>query len=63
MSQKLRNRVFVTRGSSTVEADLPKDLGGTGPSYKELAKHWKTKTQERAEWFAEQDKYKMILDE
>lgn len=63
MSQKLRNRVFVTRGQSTVEADLPKDLGGSGPSYKELTKHWKNKTQERAKWFAELDKYKMILDE
>lgn len=63
MSQKLRNRVFVTRGQSTVEADLPKDLGGSGPSYKELTKYWKNKTQERAAWFAELDKYKMILDE
>jgi len=62
MSKKLRNRVFVTRGQSTVEAKLPTDLGGDGPSYVELAKHWKQKTQERAKWFAEQEQYKMIVD-
>lgn len=62
MSKKLRNRVFVTRGQSTVEATLPTDLGGNGPSYAELAKHWKQKTQEKAKWFAEQEQYKMIVD-
>lgn len=61
MSKKLRERVSVTRGQSTIEANLPTDLGGEGPSYAELAAHWKEKTQEKAKWFAEQDKYKMIM--
>lgn len=63
MSKKLQNRVFVTRGPSTVEATLPTDLGGDGPSYDELTKYWKQKTQEKAKWFAEQEQYKMILDQ
>lgn len=62
MSKKLASRVSVTRGSSTVEANLPKDLGGNGPSYDDLAKYWKQKTQEKSKWFAEQEQYKMILD-
>ncbi|XP_031633550.1 retinol-binding protein pinta isoform X2 [Contarinia nasturtii] len=62
MSKKLAARVSVTRGPSTVEANLPKDIGGNGPTYDELTKHWKQKTQEKAKWFAEQEQYKMILE-
>lgn len=62
MSEKLRNRVLVTRGPSTIEVDLPKDLGGNGPSYEQLAQHWKQQTTDKAQWFADQEKYKMILD-
>lgn len=62
MSKKLRDRVSVTRGQSTIDAKLPTDLGGDGPSYVELAKYWKQKTQEKAKWFAEQENFKMILD-
>lgn len=62
MSKKLRNRVSVTRGQSTVEAKLPQELGGDGPTYEELTKYWKQKTQEKAKWFEEQEQYKMILD-
>lgn len=62
MSDKLRNRVFVTRGQSTVDVELPEELGGNGPSYAQLAQYWKEQTQTRAEWFAEQENYKMILD-
>lgn len=61
MSQKLRNRVFVTRGQSTVDVNLPKELGGMGPTYHELAQHWKAKTQEQANWFAEQEQFKLIV--
>lgn len=61
MSSKMRERLFVTRGLSTIETKLPKDLAGKGPSYKELAAHWKQKIEEYAPWFAEQEKYKMIL--
>lgn len=62
MSKKLRSRVSVTRGQSTVEATLPIELGGEGPSYAELTRCWKQKTQEKAKWFEEQEQYKMILD-
>lgn len=61
MSEKLRHRVLVTRGRSTVEANLPTNLGGNGKSYAQLAEYWKQKTQEHRSWFAEQEKYKMIL--
>lgn len=63
MSKKLRDRVSVTRGQSTVEATLPKDLGGDGPSYADLTKHWKEKTQEKAKWFAEQEQFKMTINQ
>lgn len=62
MSEKLRNRVFVSRGQSTIDVELPEELGGNGPSYAQLAQYWKEQTQGRADWFAEQDKYKMILE-
>lgn len=61
MSEKLRNRVFVTRGQSTVEANLPVELGGTGPSYDDLAAKWKTKAQEKTDWFNEQEQFKLIV--
>lgn len=63
MSEKLRNRVLVTRGKSTIDVDLPTDLGGKGLSYAELTDYWKNETQKRAQWFADQEKYKMILAE
>lgn len=63
MSEKLRNRVLVTRGKSTIDVELPTDLGGKGPSYAELSEYWQNETQKRAEWFAEQEKYKMIMAE
>lgn len=62
MSEKLRNRVFVSRGQSTIDVELPEELGGNGPNYAQLAQYWKEQTQGRADWFAEQDKYKMILE-
>lgn len=62
MSEKLRNRVYVSRGQSTVDVELPEDLGGNGPSYVQLAQYWKQQTQARAEWFTEQEKYKMVLN-
>lgn len=62
MSPKLRSRLFVTRGKSTIETELPKDLGGNGPSYEEIAQNWKRKSQEKAKWFMEQENYKTILE-
>lgn len=61
MSQKLRNRVVVTRGKSTIDAELPKELGGECLSYEEIAKCWKKRTEEHATWFDEQEKYKMVV--
>lgn len=61
MSEKLRDRLIVTRGPSTVNVVLPSDLGGHGISYAELAEHWKRKIQTHAAWFNEQDQFKSIL--
>lgn len=61
MSQKLRERVSVTRGSSTVQANLPPELGGNGPHYNELAERWKKLTQDKVTWFAEQEQFKLIV--
>lgn len=61
MSSKMKQRLFVTRGLSTVDVELPSDLGGNGPSYKEMAYHWKKKVEENASWYAEQETYKMCL--
>lgn len=57
----MKDRLFVTRGLSTVQMTLPKDLGGDGTSYKELAAQWKEKVCAHAGWYAEQEKYKTIL--
>lgn len=61
MSQKLRERVFVTKESSTVESNLPPELGGNGPHYDELAERWKNITQDKVTWFAEQEYFKLIV--
>lgn len=61
MSQKMKERVFVTRGRSTTEMTLPKDLGGDGTSYEELAAQWKEKVCAHASWYAEQEQYKTLL--
>lgn len=61
MSPKMKERLFVTRGPSTIQMTLPKDLGGDGASYKELAAQWKEKVCAHAAWYAEQEKYKTLL--
>lgn len=61
MSPKMKERLYVTRGLSTIQANLPSNIGGNGPSYKELATYWKAKTEQHAEWFAQQEQYKMLL--
>lgn len=61
MSQKLRERVSVTRGTSTIQANLPPELGGSGPCYDELAERWKKLTQDKVAWFAEQEQFKLIV--
>lgn len=61
MSSKMKERLHVTRGLSTIETKLPSNIGGDGPSYKELAAYWKAKTELYADWFAKQEQYKMTL--
>lgn len=63
MSAKMKQRLFVTRGLPTIDAILPSDLGGNGTPYKELAAHWKEIVVQHADWFAEQEKYKMLLND
>lgn len=62
MTTKMKERLFVTRGLPTVDVTLPSNLGGTGKSYQELAAQWKEKVVQHASWFAEQEKYKMIIE-
>lgn len=57
----MKERLFVTRGQSTIDMILPKELGGDGTSYKELSAQWKEKVCAHAAWYAEQEKYKTIL--
>lgn len=61
MSAKLRERLLVTCGPSTIDVRLPSDLGGDGKSYAELTEHWKKKIQSYAAWFVEQDRFKSIV--
>lgn len=61
MSPKMKQRLHVTRGLSTVEATLPSNIGGKGESYQKLAAHWKAKAEEYASWFADQEQYRTIL--
>lgn len=62
MSQKMKERLHVTRGlPTTTQAKLPSNIGGDGQSYKELAKYWKAKVEQHADWFTQQEQYKMTL--
>lgn len=56
MTPKMKNRVSVTNGfASSTNIALPKDLGGNGDSYKELAAYWKSKTQENSHWYRDME--------
>ncbi|XP_001358723.2 retinol-binding protein pinta isoform X1 [Drosophila pseudoobscura] len=62
MTPKIRSRVMVRReGTSVNSAHLPKELGGQGPSYAELAIKWKRLLEENSDFYVEQDKYKSKL--
>ncbi|XP_067618036.1 retinol-binding protein pinta [Eurosta solidaginis] len=62
MTPKMRSRVVVQRRLTTVECDgLPKDIGGNGPTYKELACKWKQFVESNVDFYREYDKYKSIL--
>lgn len=63
MTAKMRSRIVVQGNETSVKiASLPKELGGNGPSYKDLSITWKKLVEENASFFAEQEKYKSILN-
>ena len=63
MSSKMRERVNVHRCPKPVftKVNLPFDLGGSGPSYREIADQWKKLLQDNTQWFENDDKYKSVL--
>lgn len=63
MTPKMRSRVMVQKRGCTVKCEnLPTDLGGTGPSYKEMALKWKSLVEENVNFYEEDDKFKSILN-
>ncbi|XP_037950885.1 retinol-binding protein pinta [Teleopsis dalmanni] len=63
MSSKMRSRVVVQKRNCSVKCNnLPVDIGGTGPSYQELAMKWKQLVEQNADFYVEYDKYKSILN-
>lgn len=64
MSDKLKSRICVSSGhpTSVNPRILPPELGGSGESYAELAKHWKEYTQQRTAWFVADDENKSTLE-
>ncbi|XP_033209460.1 retinol-binding protein pinta-like [Belonocnema kinseyi] len=64
MSEKLRSRVVILRRgiAGRVSPDiLPIEYGGTDGSIQDLKDYWKTVVEENSGWFAESEKYKVIL--
>ncbi|XP_075147754.1 prolonged depolarization afterpotential (PDA) is not apparent [Haematobia irritans] len=62
MTAKMRSRVVVQKRNCSVNCEnLPSDLGGKGPSYKELTQCWKRLVEENAAFYVEDDKYKSII--
>lgn len=61
MSTKLKSRISVTRGLSTVNVNLPKELGGTESSYAELGLYWKQLVEQNAVWYKDMEKYKSVI--
>lgn len=53
MTQKLRDRITVTRENPKFNANdnLPVELGGMTGSYRDLSKHWKKVLQNNHQWF------------
>ncbi|XP_043272868.1 retinol-binding protein pinta [Venturia canescens] len=68
MSKKMRTRLHVHTRSNTSFFDkipshiLPEEYGGRGESIRSLTEYWKKIVTENTEWFAEDEKYKMILE-
>lgn len=51
MTSKMKSRLCVTKGTLSTDCILPKDLGGNGESYKELASFWKIRAKENSKWY------------
>lgn len=60
MSVKLKSRMFISSGTAEDPSMLPSDLGGTGESYEELAKYWRKKIEDNADFFTHYDQFKTI---
>uniref|UniRef100_A0A1A9V8R4 CRAL-TRIO domain-containing protein n=1 Tax=Glossina austeni TaxID=7395 RepID=A0A1A9V8R4_GLOAU len=62
MTSKMRSRVLVQKHGCSIKCDnLPKELGGNGPDYKELTIKWKRLVEENSQFYQEDEKYKSIL--
>ncbi|KAH8409707.1 hypothetical protein KR222_002436 [Zaprionus bogoriensis] len=62
MTPKIRSRVVVRReGTMVMCKQLPQELGGCGPSYKQLALKWKQLLEQHLDFYVEQGKYKSVL--
>lgn len=64
MSDKLKSRICVSSGHPTAvnPSILPPELGGSGESYAQLAKHWKEYAQQQCDWFVSDDEFKSKLE-
>lgn len=60
MSPKLKSRMIVRKTTSQMSSTLPKDLGGKGESYSELAQKWKNIVEKNAAFFADDEKYRSL---
>lgn len=62
MSPKMKQRLTINKGHpanhSIPGGSLPKELGGSGPSYAELTEHWHRKALEYSDWFMDMERYK-----
>uniref|UniRef100_A0A1B0A7W2 CRAL-TRIO domain-containing protein n=1 Tax=Glossina pallidipes TaxID=7398 RepID=A0A1B0A7W2_GLOPL len=60
MTPKMRSRVLVQKHGCSIKCDnLPKELGGNGPDYKELTIKWKRLVEENSKFYQEDEKYKI----
>ncbi|KAJ6648879.1 Retinol-binding protein pinta [Pseudolycoriella hygida] len=55
MTTKMKSRVCVTTDKPSINAKLPKELGGNGETYKELAEYWKSRAQESRQWYRDME--------
>uniref|UniRef100_A0A1A9WNM6 CRAL-TRIO domain-containing protein n=1 Tax=Glossina brevipalpis TaxID=37001 RepID=A0A1A9WNM6_9MUSC len=64
MTSKMRSRVLVQKRDCTIKCNnLPKELGGNGPDYKELTIKWKRLVEENSQTSAESSPAGSVHDE